>query len=159
MVGGYILVMKDDASKYLLLHPTKTATPLGTVNGLLSWFALFGVVHHWVSDQGTHFRNEVVAELKHRLGAQHQFTTAQCPWANGTVENAMKQLLPLFRVLLSEWRLSKDRWMDLVPLVQMAYNHSPSPSLGGAAPVEAMMGMVAMLPSDMVVGAGGDKVH
>jgi hypothetical protein len=47
--------------------------------------------------------------------------------------------------------------MDLVPLVQMAYNHSPSPSLGGVAPVEAMMGMVAMLPSDMVVVPGKSK--
>jgi hypothetical protein len=44
--------------------------------------------------------------------------------------------------------------MYLVPQVQMAYNHSPSPSLGGAAPVEAMTGLVAMLPSDMVVVPG-----
>ncbi len=44
MVGGYILVMKDDASKYLLLHPTKTATALDSVNDLFSWFSLFGVV-------------------------------------------------------------------------------------------------------------------
>jgi hypothetical protein len=80
MVGGYILVMKDDASKYLLLHPTKTATALDAVNGLLVWFSLFGVVHQWVSDHGTRFRNEVVVELTHHLGAQHHFTTARCPW-------------------------------------------------------------------------------
>jgi hypothetical protein len=111
MVGGYILVMKDVASKFLLLHPTKTATGLDAVNGLLSWVSLFGVVHQWISDQGTHFRNEVVAESTHRLSAWHHFTTARCPWANGTVENAMKQLLRLFRVLLSEWRLRIGGWI------------------------------------------------
>ncbi len=62
----------------------------------------------------------MVAELKHHLDAQHHFTTARGPWVNGTVENAMKQLLRLFEVLLSDWRMSKDRWMDLVPLVQVA---------------------------------------
>jgi hypothetical protein len=36
-----------------------------------------------VTDQGSHFKNTVIADLQHQLEAKHHFTTARCPWANG----------------------------------------------------------------------------
>jgi hypothetical protein len=112
------LVIKDDASKYLLLWETMTADAHSVVRALLNWFSLFGVAYCWVPNQGSHFKNTVIADLQHQLGAKHHFTTARCPWANGTVENAMKQVLRVSRVLLSEWKMEPKRWRGLVPLVQ-----------------------------------------
>lgn len=116
MPEGYLLVIKDDALKYLLLWETLTADANSVVRALLHWFSLFGVAYCWVTDQGSHFKNTVIADLQHQLGAQQHFTTARCPWANGTVENAMKQVLRVFRVLLSEWKMEPNeiaRYMEV----------------------------------------------
>jgi transposase InsO family protein len=94
MTDGYLLVIKDDASKYLLLWETMTVDDHSVARPLLHWFSLFGVPYCWLTDQGSHFKNTVIADLQHQLGAKHHFTTARCPWANGTVENTMKQVLP-----------------------------------------------------------------
>jgi hypothetical protein len=92
--------------------------------------------------------------LQHQLGAKHHFTTARCPWANGAVENAMKQVLRVFRVLLSEWKMEPKMWRELVPLVQLIYNQAPAASLNGQAPVQVMMGLTVMSPLDFIAVPG-----
>jgi hypothetical protein len=62
----------------------------------------------------------------------------------------MKQVLRVFRVLLSEWKMEQQRWRELVPLVQLIYNQSPAASLDGEAPVRVMTGLAAMSPLDPV---------
>jgi hypothetical protein len=61
---GYLLVIKDDASKYLLLWETMTADVHSVVRALLHWFSLFGVAYCWVTDQGSHYKNTVIADLR-----------------------------------------------------------------------------------------------
>ncbi|KAF0739334.1 hypothetical protein Ae201684_004903 [Aphanomyces euteiches] len=100
----YLLVIKCDTSKLVWLFPTPEATATFVKHCLLQSFAVFGICYDWVSDQGTHFKNQVIAELQHSLGEHHHFTTARCPWANGTVEVVMRQILRLFRSCLSEWK-------------------------------------------------------
>ncbi|KAE9348445.1 hypothetical protein PR003_g6408 [Phytophthora rubi] len=89
----YVLVLKDDASNYVWLLATVAATTDITYEGLLDWFAAFGVCRNGVSDQGTHFKNAVIQDLKRALGAHHHFTTPRCPWANGTVEVVVREVL------------------------------------------------------------------
>ena len=147
----YVLVLKDDASKYVWLRAADMADSDTVIDVLLEWFAAFGVAYTWVSDQGSHFKNHVVKGLQHALGAHHHFVTAHCPWANGTVEVANRCILRVFRSLLSEWRLAVDQWERLVPLVQLVLNHTKRESLGGAAPVTGMTGMPAMSPVAPIV--------
>ena len=136
----YALVVKDDASKYVKLYPTAEATAEVVAECLMDWFATFGISYFWVSDQGTHFKNEVIKEIQHVLGACHHFTTARCPWANGMVEVVMRDLKRCLRALLSEWRLQPNEWPRIIKLVQMALNNAASSSLGGRTPIEMMIG-------------------
>ena len=147
----YVLVLKDDASKYVWLRAADVADSSTVIDVLLEWFAAFGVSYVWVSDQGSHFKNHVVQGLQHALGAHHHFVTAHCPWANGTVEVANRCILRAFRSLLSEWRLAADQWERLVPLVQLVVNHTKRESLGGEAPVTGMTGLPAMSPVAPIV--------
>ncbi|POM71913.1 Hypothetical protein PHPALM_11462 [Phytophthora palmivora] len=140
----YILVIKDDAS----------ADAEATYTGLLDWFATFGVCRTWVSDQGTHFKNKTIEALQHAMGAHHHFTTARCPWANDTVEVVMREVLRCCRALLSEWRLQPYEWPCVVNIVQMVLNNTPSPALGGVAPITAMTGLAAMGPADHLAVPG-----
>jgi hypothetical protein len=99
----------------------------------------------------------VIEALQHALGAHHHFTTARCPWANGTVEVVMREVLRCCRALLSEWRMQPREWPRVIKVVQMVLNHSPSPSLGGVAPVTAMTGLPAMHPLDQLAVPGSVK--
>jgi Integrase zinc binding domain len=56
----YLLLLKDDLSGYLWLLPFRTADAAATVDALMRWFAMFGVVLIWISNRGSHFNNEVV---------------------------------------------------------------------------------------------------
>jgi hypothetical protein len=56
----YLPLLKDDLSGYLLLVPCRTADSVATVDTLMRWLAVFGVVLLWISDRGRHFKNKVV---------------------------------------------------------------------------------------------------
>ena len=81
----YVLVIKDDHSGYVWLLPASETTAEFVAQSLISWFAAFGTVRQWISDRGTHFKNEVVRQLKEKTNSMHHFTLAYCPWTNGTV--------------------------------------------------------------------------
>ncbi|KAF0721721.1 hypothetical protein Ae201684_018961 [Aphanomyces euteiches] len=153
----YLLVIKCDASKLVWLFPTPEATATFVKHCLLQWFAVFGICYDWVSDQGTHFKNQVIAELQHSLGAHHHFTTARCPWADVTVEVVMRQILRLFRSCLSEWKMSTLQWPEIVLVIMLILNQLPSPSLGNVSSVTAMSGRPAMSLSDTISIPGSLK--
>lgn len=67
----YILVVKDDASKYVWLKAVADADALTTREVLLDWFSSLVICYRWVSDQGSHFKNAVIEDLRHSLGAYH----------------------------------------------------------------------------------------
>jgi len=97
----YVLIVKDDFSGYVWLRPTKEADGSTNATVLLDWFASFGVVRQWISDRGSHFKNEVVRALREQTNGSHHFTLAYCPWSNGTVEVVCRELLRATRALLS----------------------------------------------------------
>ncbi|POM78826.1 LOW QUALITY PROTEIN: Chromodomain containing hypothetical protein [Phytophthora palmivora] len=148
----YILVIKYDAFKTSVFccarsqcgHSKKTYVCL------LESFSVFGVCTSWVSDQGIHFKNEAIKALQHALGAHHHFTTARCPWANGTVEVVVREALRCFRSLLSEWWMSTCDWPRLAKVVQLVLNQCPVKSLGAKAPVSVMTGLPALSPLDAI---------
>jgi hypothetical protein len=74
-----LLLLKDDLSCYLWLVPCRTDDAAATVNALMRWFAVFGVVLLWISDRGSHFKNEVVQRVQKELKAKHQFHYGELP--------------------------------------------------------------------------------
>jgi transposase InsO family protein len=98
----YVLIVKDDYSNYVLLKQCKNADADSTTAILIEWFAEFGVAKQWVSEQGSHFKNTVMADIQKHLGTNHHFTTAHSSWANGIVEAVCKQTKRAARVILSE---------------------------------------------------------
>ncbi|GMF43963.1 unnamed protein product [Phytophthora fragariaefolia] len=145
----YVLVVKDDFRGFVELYARTCAT------SLLAWSHRYGVVWQWVSDQGTPFKNQVVHELAMKLGANHHFTTAYCPWANGTVEVVNRLLLKCIRAVLSERRLSPSKWETVLGMVQAALNQQPSDKLGRRAPATAFMRLPATTPLSAIFTTDG----
>jgi Integrase core domain len=72
----YLLLLKDDLSGYLWLVPCRKVDAAATVDALI---VVFGVVLLWISDRGSHFKNEVVQRVQKEFKATYHFTTANCP--------------------------------------------------------------------------------
>jgi hypothetical protein len=147
--GKYqFLLLKDDLSEYLWLVPCRTADAAATVDALMRWFAVLGVVLLWIFDRGRYFKNEVVQRvlLQKELKAKHNFTTSNCPWLNGTIESASKQVIRALRVVLSELKIYADEWPEVVNLVQSALNNSLSTRLNERTPMKVFTGHAETTP-------------
>jgi transposase InsO family protein len=142
----YCNVLKDDASSFIQLDAAIEPTADVTCDSLQSWGSRFGIPQTWVSDRGTHFKNSVIEEMRRRYGAIHHFVLAHCPWANGTVETFMSQILRVLRALLSEFRMEDYQWPKLLPLVMGILNSMPSAKLGGRSPMEVFTGIKPTRP-------------
>lgn len=153
----YLLILRDDFSSYTEAVPCAAATAEATACALLDYFSRHGVVKTWVSDQGSHFLNTVVAELASSAHAHHHFVTAYSPWANGTIERANRDILSSMRALASEYGFQLgsgsadiDRWPSLVPVIVHSINASPSERLGNLSPSEVFSGVRMSTPLDAV---------
>jgi transposase InsO family protein len=104
----YLLLFRDDLSGYLWLVPCRTADAAASVDALMRWFAVFGVVLLWISNRCSQLKDEVVRRVQKELKAKHHFTTAYCPCSNGTIESECKQVIRAFRAVLSELKMYAD---------------------------------------------------
>jgi hypothetical protein len=78
-----------------------------------------------------------MTEVQKQLGTKHYFTTAYCPWANGTVEAVCKQTIRAARAMLSEMHLAPQEWPCIIPATQAVLNNSPSSHRAGQTPLTA----------------------
>jgi hypothetical protein len=63
------------------------------------------------------------SSLASKIRAYHHFTLAYIPWSNGMAEVLNREILLVFRALLSEFWLSFLDWPRMLPLVQSGLNH------------------------------------
>jgi len=143
----YVLVIKDDLSGYVWLRKAAAPDSGTTSTEIASWIRTFGAMNVWVSDQGSHFKNNVMETLALQHRIRHRFTVAYSPWANGTVENVNKHVLAACRALATELRLAPQDWPDVIGLIQTVLNEAPLPRLGKRedgtlrCPLEVMTGI------------------
>jgi hypothetical protein len=58
-----ILVIKDNLSLFVELIPCREVTAFVVAQALLDWYKTFGLDLYHVSDQITHFKNQVILNL------------------------------------------------------------------------------------------------
>ncbi len=123
----YLLMIRDDFSSYCWLIPFASANADKSANAILDWATTFGIPFGLMSAGGTHFQNETMRLLSRERRAPHHFTLPQTPWSNGGIERLGKEVLRMFRAVLSDLKMRPSEWPDLVPVLQSALNWAPSP--------------------------------
>jgi hypothetical protein len=78
--------------------------------------------------------------VQKKLKAKHHFTTANCPWSNGTIESACMLVIRAFRAVLSELKMYADEWPEVVNMVQSVLNNSLSTRLNKRTPMQVFTG-------------------
>ena len=58
------MIAKDNFRSYLCQYPFERADVETGADVLVDWCATFGISKKWVSNQGLHFKNELVRKLR-----------------------------------------------------------------------------------------------
>jgi hypothetical protein len=88
----------------------------------------------------------VLRRIQKELKAKHHYTTENCPWSNGTIESACKQVIRAFRAVLSELKMYADEWPEVVNMVQSVLNNSLSTRLNKRTPMQVFTGHADTTP-------------
>lgn len=143
----YVLVDKDDLSGYCWLEPSTSEDSEHTSDVLARWNRIFTTPKVWVSDQGSHFKNEVISKLASTHRIRHNFSVAYSPWVNGAVESLMRSVLPATRAMIAELKLAPQDCTSVLPAIASALNEASMERLGkrsdgiALSPLEVMTGI------------------
>lgn len=144
----YLLALKDELTHYCELIACDSPTSEVAVVAILDWHKRFGIPSKWVSDNGSHFKSEIMADLAVRLRGVQSFVPVYSPWINGTVERLNRDILQVVRALLLELRLDTRSWEFVLPVLQANLNQTPVETLGGKTPLELFTGLPVATPLD-----------
>jgi hypothetical protein len=136
----WLLVLKCGLSHLTLLTPANTANTDVVLQAFQLWISLFGVPKVVFTDMGSHFVNRFLIGLAEALHIEHHITPVACSWVHGSVERLNRDILSVFRPLLSELALTHMEWPRLLSVVQSVLNSSPMESLRGLSPIEVFTG-------------------
>jgi hypothetical protein len=122
--GLYLLVIVDDLSQKLDCFVTNSADAQTCAEAFLLWRSRYGLPSDVVivSDNGSHFANQLIKQMESSLKLQHRFSVKYSPWSNGSAEVQNRKLLRLFRSLSSEYK--SVEYERLLPLVLSFINNS-----------------------------------
>lgn len=81
----FLIVLKDDFSGYSWISPNIASIAEHVSNCIANWIDTFYVMAVCRSNQGAHFRNDVINLLATQFGIYHHLTTTNSPGAKGTV--------------------------------------------------------------------------
>ncbi|CAF1313731.1 unnamed protein product [Didymodactylos carnosus] len=104
----------------------------------------YGVPRKIITDQGTHFKNELMEKIALLMGFKHAFATTYHPQTNGQVERFNATFYPQLAKLHDD---NLNNWDEYLPACIFAYNtglHSTT----GYSPFQLMFAREPILPFD-----------
>jgi len=124
-----MMVIVDNFSRFVDLHPVSGPTAENAVDALISFAGRYATPNRFCTDNGSAFKSELTKALVERLGAGHHLTTAYSKEQNAIVERQNKEVLRHLRNIIHDKRVI-TKWSKYVPLVQRIINTSVNSSTG-----------------------------
>ena len=139
-----ILVFVDLLTKSAIFIPTqKTITAEIAANHFFKHvYRRFGLPRILISDRDVRFTSRFWTQLFQNLQTTLNFSTAFHPETDGQSERTIQQLLSLLRTCTHPLR---DDWYWKLPILEFAFNSSPSSSTG-TSPFKALHGFQPRSP-------------
>ena len=132
----YVVVMVDYATRYPEATPLKSIEASQVAEALWVMFSRVGVPRKMVTDRGSQFTGECMAELRKLLSIKGNMTTPYHAQANGLVERFNGTLKSMLRKLAGE---QPKEWDKYIPALLFAYREVPQASTG-YSPFELLYG-------------------
>ena len=123
------------ASRWPEVYPLRDTKAESIVEGLIEFITRNGIPSKILTDKGSQFTSEVMAQTCQRLGITHITTVPYRPQGNGILERFHGTLKPL----LAKAKSTKIDWVQFLPLALSAIRAVPCHSTG-FSPSELVFG-------------------
>ena len=142
----YILVVCDYATRYPEAIPLRTIDAEHIAEELIKLFARVGVPKEILTDQGSNFMSQLLAELYRLLGVKAIRTSPYHPQTDGLVERFNQTLKGMLRKTAHD---GGKYWDKQIPYLLFAYREVPQSSTG-FSPFELLYGRDVRGPLDIL---------
>jgi hypothetical protein len=151
----YIITAMDYLTKWPEARPVKEATADQAVSFIYEdIICRYGCPAKILSDQGTHFKNQMIEKLVQKFKIEHYFSTPYHPQTNGLVERFNRTLAESLAKLATD---HIDDWDNYVAPILFAYRTTKHATTK-IAPFFLVYGRDAKLPIDPVEIEGNPTV-
>lgn len=133
-------MLRDDHLDYKLFYFCPDSGAENAVTAVSEWCSIFDVPKMLMSNGPTYFKNETLLLVWKDLKVPHHCTLAYWRRSSGAVERLGREVISSLSATLSELRMNRKEWTDLIPIVQSAPNYSTTLQRGNICPVTAVMG-------------------
>ncbi len=89
----YILVCVDHFSSFVVLAPLRNKSAVTVAHAIVSHLICPYTTPRVLSDQGTEFKNQILADICFQYNIKQIFITAHHPASNGLVERTNRKVL------------------------------------------------------------------
>ncbi len=126
--SGCILVCVDHFSRFVVLAPLRDKSAATVAHALVSHLICpYTTPRVLLTDNGTEFKNQVLADICAQYGVKQTFITAHHPACNGLVERTNRKILEILRHLSGR---SHETWEDWLSQVAACINSTVNSSTG-----------------------------
>lgn len=150
---SYILTIQDLLTKFSLAIPLKHAAALDIADAFVNdVICIFGAPNGILTDQGSHFINNLIRNIARKFKIAHFHTTAYRPQSNGSIERSHHVLWEYLKQFVDK----NSEWDQHLKLATFSYNTSVHESTQ-YTPHELVFGKIARAPtSDPPLGNSGE---
>jgi len=145
----FILVLVVSFTRFTELYPLKATDAKEAAQRLLEFVGRYGCPEELLTDGGTQFANETLAELKELIGAEHLITTPYSKEENAIVERTNKEVLEHLKEFTYD-NFVREKWPQYLPLIQRIINSSTHESIG-TSPASLVFGNQVQLDKNILV--------
>uniref|UniRef100_A0ABD2W626 RNA-directed DNA polymerase n=1 Tax=Trichogramma kaykai TaxID=54128 RepID=A0ABD2W626_9HYME len=139
----YVLTMQCWFSKFVILTSCKKANAHEVARAMIDEVvSYFGAPLSIISDNGTHFQNNLLTELCTLFNIEKLKSCVYRPQTCGAIERMHATLTEY----LKKFATDQAQWDDYLPLPQFAYNNTIHEATG-FSPIEIVTGFRARMPT------------
>ena len=138
----YILTLIDYATRYPEAVPLKNIDTISVAEALMDIFSRVGIPYEILSDNGTQFKSDLMAEIHRLLSIKALYTSPYHAACNGLVERMNGTLKSILKKLCTDHPQDWDRY---IPAALFAYRELPNDTLK-FSPFELLYGRTVRGP-------------
>ena len=141
----YVLCITDYFTRWIVAVAVPDCSAQATAEALFNeYICRYGVPAVILSDQGTHFRNQLMEAMSKLVGYNHTYLTTYHPQSNGMIERFNATFIPQIAKLQDR---ENNNWDEFLAPVVFAYN-TGCHSTTQYSPYELLFGREPRFPTD-----------
>jgi hypothetical protein len=151
----YILVLVDCFTRFVDLIPTRENTAEEAAKAILQHVGRYATPSAIQTDRGSEFVNKINDVLSNLMSTERVLTLAYSKEENSIVERSNREVQRHLKAIMYDVNI-KERWMELIPLVQRIMNTMKREELG-VSPSQLLFGNSAQVDRRILFEDSYDK--